>query len=335
MKFEHSNIFLLLWFALPLAGLLILAMLRREKILQQFLQGSPNLWRTLCASVHWRRRRIKVLFLVLAFVFSVLALARPQWGFELREVKRQGTDILLAIDVSKSMLTQDVAPNRLERTKLAVRDLIGQLRGDRVGLIAFAGDAFLACPLTSDYGGVLLSLENLNVQSIPRGGTNVSSAIKEAIRVYHERKIKNKTMIILTDGDNLEGEPLALAEKAKADGIKIYTVGIGTREGELVRVPDKDGGSSFLKDKDGNFVKSRLNEQLLQDIALATGGLYVRASGAQFGLDIIYEREIAKFEKTEYDAQMKRRYFERFQWPLSIAVVLLVLATALPERQRQ
>jgi Ca-activated chloride channel family protein len=143
------------------------------------------------------------------------------------------------------MLTEDVAPNRLERTKFAIRDLVQRLHGDRIGFIAFAGESFLMCPLTSDYAGFILSLENLSVNSIPRGGTNVSSAIQEAERVYKNRKIKNKVLVILTDGDNLEGDPVAVAKKAKSEGIKIYTVGIGTRKGELIRISDGRGGMNF------------------------------------------------------------------------------------------
>lgn len=333
MKFAYSNILLLLWLAVPLAGLLALDFFRRKRLLKQFAQN--DLWKELSATVSWRARKIKIVCLLAVFIFSVIALARPQWGFELQEVKRQGVDVLLAIDVSKSMLTEDVSPNRLERTKFAVRDLIGQLHGDRVGLIAFAGDAFLLCPLTSDYGGVALSLEDLNVQSISRGGTNISSAIQEALDVYKERKIKYKTLVILTDGENLEGDTVASAKKAKAGGIKIYTVGIGTREGELIRVDDGNGGSAFLKDREENFVKSRLNEALLEETALVTGGLYVRASGAQFGLDVIYERELSRLEKTEFESQMKRRYFERFQWPLGFALIFLILEMALPVRKRE
>ena len=331
MTFAYPNNLLWLWLTVPFAVLLIFALYRRKKILRAFAAGS--LWKELSGSMNRRMLNMKYILLLLVFILSIIALARPQWGFELQEVRRKGVDILLAVDVSKSMLTEDVAPNRLERTKLAVRDLVEDLQGDRVGLIAFAGDAFTVCPLTSDYGGVMLSLEGLGIQSIPRGGTHVSSAIEEAGRVYSKRDIRHKTLVILTDGDNLEGDPVSAAEKARDNGIKIYTVGIGTREGELIRVPDGRGGHEFLKDRSGNFVKSRLNESLLQELALSTGGLYVRASGARFGLDVIYEREIAKLEKTEFDTQMKRRYFERFQWPLGAAVIILILMMSLPVRR--
>ncbi|MDZ4241675.1 MAG: VWA domain-containing protein, partial [Candidatus Omnitrophota bacterium] len=256
-----------------------------------------------------------------------------QWGFELQEVKRQGIDILLAIDVSKSMLTEDVKPNRLERTKLAVKDLIKKLKGDRIGLIGFAGDAFLFCPLTVDYGGFLLSLEDLDVTSVPRGGTNLSQAMSEALKEYENVPAKYKAVVIVTDGENLEGDPLAMARRAKEKGIKVYCVGIGTKEGDLVRVQDMVGGHEFLKDENGNFVKSRLNEDLLQKVALATGGMYVRASGAQFGLDMIYDRELAKMERRDLETRVEKKYFDRFQVPLALALVLLVWETCLVPRK--
>lgn len=231
------------------------------------------------------------------FIFSILALARPQWGFEWKEVKRQGLDILVVIDVSKSMLTQDVLPTRLDRAKLAVRDLLPRLKGDRIGLIAFAGEAFLVCPLTVDYSGFLLSLEDLSVDTIPRGGTALASAIDEALKGYEDISAKHKAVVIMTDGENLEGDPLVKAREAKEKGIKISTIGIGTADGELIRIPDGQGGQTFLKDAMGNFVKSRLNETSLKEVAAVTGGAYIRSSGARFGLGYLYDQVLTKMEK--------------------------------------
>ncbi len=333
MRFEHPEVLYWLWLVIPLAVFFVWKVRRRRRLLADFARD--GIWEELCASVSWRVVKRKQRLLLAVFVLSLFALARPQWGFELQEVRRQGVDILLAVDVSKSMLTTDVAPNRLERTKLAIRDLISGLKGDRVGIIGFAGDAFLLCPLSSDYGGVLLSLEDLKPASIPRGGTNVGAAIEEAMRVFAERRSAYKAVVILTDGENLEGDPLAAAKKAKDQGVKIYTVGIGTQEGELIQVADEQGKVEFLKDSEGNFVKSRLNEGLLQKIALATGGVYVRSGGSQSGLDIIYDRALSKLDKTEFDSEMKRRYFERFQWPLAVAFLLLFIETILPVRKRK
>ena len=265
--------------------------------------------------------------------FSITALTRPQWGYEWQEVKHQGLDIIVVIDTSKSMLTQDVRPNRLERTKLAVKDLLKKLTGDRIGLVAFAGDAFLVCPLTIDYNGFLLSLNDMDVYSIPRGGTNIGRALEEALAGFEHIPNKYKSIILITDGDNLEGDPLSAAAKAKEKNIKIYTIGIGTKEGELIGVPDEGGQWQFLKDAQGQFVKSRLNENLLQKIALETGGGYVKSSGAQFGLDLIYDQELSKLEKREIESKTQRKYYERFQIPLAVAIILLATETCLPARK--
>ena len=281
--------------------------------------------------MHFSHQRIMLRNILLAciFFFCLLALARPQWGFEWQAIRREGVDIMIAIDTSKSMLTQDVSPNRLMRAKLAVRDLLQRLRGDRVGIIAFAGDAFLMCPLTSDYAGVRLTLDDLDVTSIPHGGTNIGTAIEVAMQEYQSVPAKYKAIIILTDGENLEGDALAKARQARQAGIKVYCVGIGTQEGELIQQTNVFGEKEFIKDEKGHFVKSRLNEELLQEIALTTGGIYVRASGVRFGLDIIYENELSRFEKRETERKMEKRYHERFQWPLTVAVLLLILETGL------
>lgn len=233
------------------------------------------------------------------------------------------------------MLTQDVKPNRLERAKFAVQDLLKKLKGDRIGLIAFSGEPFLVCPLTVDYGGFLISLKDLDVETVPRGGTNLARAIEEAIQVNEQTASQHKAAIIITDGDDLEGDPVEAAQKARDKGIKIYCVGIGSPEGELIQVRDAGGQTVFLKDREGNFVKSRLNEGLLRQIALITGGVYVRASGSKFGLDLIYDRELSKMEKREVEAKMEKRYFERFQLPLGLAVFLLVIETCLTRRKKQ
>jgi len=233
------------------------------------------------------------------------------------------------------MLTEDVKPNRLERSKLAVKDLVKKLQGDRVGLVAFAGSAFLVCPLTVDYSGFLLALDDLNTQTIPSGGTAIASVIQESIKSYDKIPSKYKAIVIITDGENLQGDPIVVAKEAKKNGIKISCIGIGTREGELIRIVNEGGQQEFLKDKEGHFVKSRLNEKLLQEIALTTDGMYIRASGAQFGLDTIYEKRLSKMEKREFKSQMDKRYHERFQIPLALAFVLLIAETCIDNRKRK
>lgn len=333
MRFGSPHILHFLWLIPLLIALLAAFMSRRRKLMQRF--AAANLLDEVVCGLNDRRDRYKAVVIVVVFILSIIALARPQWGYQWQEVKRQGLDILLVIDTSKSMLTQDVKPNRLERTKLAVKDLIKKLKGDRIGLVAFAGDAFMMCPLTSDYGGLLLSLNDLDASIIPRGGTNVGGALEEAMKGYDKTPSQFKAIVLVTDGDNLEGEPLLAVGKAKEKGIKIFSVGVGTQEGDLVRYQDEQGQWQFLKDEQNNFVKSRLNEGLLQRIAYETGGAYVRSSGAEFGLDYIYEQHLSKLEKREIDEKMEKRYYERFQFPLALALALLIWDTFTGRRKQE
>lgn len=331
MRFASFINVYLFWLIIGLFFFYLWTLRRREVIISKFAQD--KLYKELTASFNPKRRRLKVILLFVVFSLLVFTLMRPQWGFQWQEVKRRGLDILIAIDTSKSMLAQDVKPNRLERSKLAVKDLLKQLTGDRVGLIAFAGTAFLQCPLTVDYNGFMLALDNLNVNVIPQQGTSISSAIKEAIKTYKGEDKKYKVLIIITDGEDHEGNLASLAEKAKKEGLKIFCVGIGSKEGELIPITDNAGHMNFLKDKTGNFVKSRLDEASLQKIALTTGGSYVRATGADFGLDLIYDKKLSIIEKRDLDSKMRKRYEERFTIFLAIALVLLSLESIISERK--
>ncbi|HOY08547.1 MAG TPA: VWA domain-containing protein [Candidatus Omnitrophota bacterium] len=331
MRFVFPEFFYGLWGLVLLAAFLSLARRRRQKCYDRFAE--QKLFLDLAATLVPGRHVFKHGLLLAVFAFSLVALARPQWGYEMREIKRQGLDILLVIDTSRSMLADDVKPNRLERAKLAVRDFLRQLKGDRVGLIAFSGDAFLICPLTVDYGGFLLSLDHLDKKTIPRGGTNIARALQEALREYDNTPSRYKAVIIITDGENLEEDPFVAVKEAKDKGVKIYCVGIGTQSGELIKDADIFGQPSYLKDGQGNIVKSRLNEELLQRIALETGGVYVRASGAEFGLDVIYEKQLARLEKRELETTMAKNYFERFQLPLGAALFFLLWEFFLPLRR--
>jgi Ca-activated chloride channel family protein len=243
---------------------------------------------------------------------------------------------MVLIDVSKSMLTQDVLPSRLERTKLAIKDLVMKLNGsDHIGLIAFAGDAMVMCPFTYDYNGFLLSLDDLGVDSIPRGGTNISQAIDESVKSYQGMGDTDKAVILVTDGEDQEGNAIQAARKAKEKGVRIFTVGVGTKEGDLVQVTNTDGSTGFLKDANGDVVKSHLNENLLTQIAYITGGAYVHSGAERFGLDYLYDQQLSKLKK--HDAQVKtaKIYDERFQWPLTLAFVLLLAETLISTRRRR
>ena len=331
MKFIAINWLGAIWVVGALILFFVWAMHNKKQALGKFVQA--KLLPELISKVNFKFQVLKFSIIAIAIIFSILALMRPQWGFNLQEVKRKGLDILIAIDTSKSMLAEDVLPNRLARSKLAVKDLIKKLKGDRIGLIAFSGTAFLQCPLTADYSGFALSLADLTTDIIPKGGTSISSAIKVALEGYDGQEGGNKALIIITDGEDHEGDPVKLAKELKAKGIKIFCIGIGTNQGELIQLTVSQGNKSFLKDKSGNVVKSRLNESILQTIALTTGGIYVRSSGAKFGLDLIYDEKFSKMEKKETGSKMSKVYYERFQIPLAIALMLLILELFISDKK--
>lgn len=262
------------------------------------------------------------IFLTLALILLILALAGPEWGYQWQAVKQQGLEIMVALDTSKSMLAADLKPNRLERAKLAVKELLNKLQGDRVGLIAFAGTSFLQCPLTFDYNAFGIALDALNTDIIPRGGTAVGAAIDTARQAFRAGSSGSKILIIITDGENHEGDPAATATAAAKEGIVIYTVGLGNPSGELVLVPGQNGASDYLKDANGNVVKTSLNESLLRKVAAAAGGSYIRGNGFALGIDQLYERRLSKLAKGEISSKWRKRYLNRYQIPLAVALLL-------------
>lgn len=325
MRFANLGAGHLIWVVLGVAIFLIWAYKHRKKLLYAFAQ--QEVLGELTDSFSLKKYKLKVFLFLSALIFLLISLLRPQWGFHWQEVKRTGVDIFIAVDTSKSMLAQDIKPNRLERAKLAIKELIKKLDGDRVGLISFAGTAFIQCPLTLDYSGFLFTLDDLDTQTIPRGGTSLSRAIKQAIDGYEGGAKKYKALIIITDGEDHEGGVMSVVQEAKNQGVKIFCVGIGTEEGELIPLVDDTGAMVFLKDKEGNVVKTRLNEKVLSEIALNTGGAYIRATPLNFGLDFIYDEKIGKMEKKELTSKMAKNYEEKFQIPLFIALILLALDT--------
>jgi len=331
MRFGNIHLAYLLWFIVVIVLFYLWSLRRKTKAMGEFAQ--EDLMQELTQGLSRRRQRLKLFLIVGGLSLLLFSLVRPQWGFHWQEIKRRGLDIIVAIDTSNSMLAEDVRPNRLERSKLAVKDLIRELKGDRIGLIAFSGEAFLVCPLTIDYNGFVLSLDSIDAGAIPTGGTSISSAIEEARRGYQGTEKKYKVLIIITDGEDHIGDAVKIAKEASRQGIKIFCIGIGTKGGELIPVSDQKGQRGFLKDSKGNFVKSRLSEDVLKKIALNTGGSYIRATGAEFGLDLIYEQKLSKMEKRELEGKMEKRYEERFQIPLSVAFLLLILEPFISERK--
>lgn len=294
---------------------------KREQKLQCF--AASHLLGKLCANVSGERRAVKKILVIAAIFCCFLALARPQYGSKWVEVKRKGIDILFAVDTSNSMLAEDIRPNRLQRAKFAILDFVGQLEGDRVGLMPFAGSAYLMCPLTIDYGAFESSLDSLDTAIIPKGGTDLAAAIREAESVL-SNEANHKILVFITDGENLQGDAVQAAEDAAEKGMTIYTVGVGTSEGELIPL-SRNGKTGFIKDKSGKFVTSHLDETALTQIAEATGGLYVPLGTNAEGLQTIYQEKLSLIPKEELAEKRHKVPLERFVWPLGAAIILLMM----------
>src|SRR3989440_11172560 len=305
---------------------------RRTIILREFI--SPRLLPELAGNVDRTRRALRFVCVFLSIAFAITALAKPRWGYAYEDVKRRGLDLLLAVDTSRSMLSNDVAPNRLERVKLAAQDLINELQGDRVGLIAFAGRAFLQAPLTIDYDAAVESINDLDTKTIPEGGTNISAAIALAVQTFGKSATGNRALIVFTDGEELSGDAVKSAKAATEAGVKIFTVGVGTPQGSLIPVNGDDGGTAFVKDSAGQVVKSKLDEKRLREIAEATGGFYLHLENGPQTMAQLYSQGLANMKAAEIDARLSRTPIERYEWPLGAAMLALTMSILVGERKR-
>jgi Ca-activated chloride channel family protein len=329
MKFALPD-FLWLLLLTPLAGwLLWQAARQRQKLMASFVH--PRLLESLTAGLSPVRRRIRYVCLLAALALLAIAIARPQWGFQWEEVKQRGLDIVVAIDTSRSMLAEDIKPNRLERAKLAALDLVQQARSDRVGLIAFAGTAFMQCPLTLDDEAFRQSVTMLDTEIIPQTGTAIAEAVQVARAAFTNENENYKVLILFTDGEDHEQGVIEAAEEAAKAGLKIFTVGVGTPEGEVLRSSDTRGRNAPLKDEEGKTIHSKLDERLLSRLATTTGGFYQRLTGAHT-IETLYEKGLAPLPKVDYSARLVRQYYERFHWPLGLAILLLMVEILLPDR---
>ena len=322
------------WFwALAVLPLLIALYIRAERRsalhLREFV--SPRLLPQLAGNVDRMRRAIRFGFILLSLALAITALAKPRWGYIYEDVKRRGLDLLFAIDTSRSMLSNDVAPNRLQRVKLAAQDLITELQGDRAGLIAFAGRAFLQAPLTIDYDAAVESINDLDTKTIPEGGTNISEAIALAIQTFGKSAMGNRALIIFTDGEELSGDAVKEAKKAEEAGVKIFTIGVGTIQGSLIPLEQERG---FVKDAKGEVHKSKLDENRLREIAQATGGMYLHLESGPQTMRQLYEEGLSKLKAAEIDARLSSRPIERYEWPLGAAIAVLIASLFLNDRKK-
>jgi len=311
----------------------IWAGISKRKKVEKF--GDSALMEKLSSSKSLVKGRIRKVLIVVVLSFLIIALARPQIGSRLTMTKRYGVDIMIAIDTSSSMLAQDIKPSRIEKAKLEISSLIDKLKGDRVGILTFAGDSFMQCPLTLDYSAAKMFLNIIEPGMMPKPGTAIGDAIKVATKGFTKKERKHKVIVLITDGEDHNTNPAEAASEAKKEGVMIYTIGIGTRKGEPIPIIDSSGKiSGYKKDKSGEVVMTKLDEEMLQKIALITDGKYYHATAGEFELDKIYG-EIDKMDKKELSSRLFTQYEDRFQYFLGVAFVLLCIEFIIGDRKKK
>ena len=297
----------------------------RARRLRRF--GDEDLVRSLSPAWSSSKGWVRTILFTFAFAFFAIALSRPQTGAKLSEHRSKGAEIMIALDVSNSMLAEDYSPNRLERAKLAISRLSSRLQDDRIGLVVFAGTSFVQLPITSDYVSAKMFLSSINTSSVPIQGTAIGDAIRLSARSFSAQSEKSRVIIVISDGENHEDDPVSAAKDAHQGGAKVYTIGVGSPEGQPIPV---DG--QLLRDKDGNIVVSRLDEKTLRDIASAGGGAYVHAGDDEFGLNPIID-DIRKMEDEEFGSIVFEEFDDQFMYFLAVALALLVLEMLIGDRR--
>jgi Ca-activated chloride channel family protein len=310
--------YLLLLFLIPVFFIIQAVILKlRMRRIRKF--GDEALVSRLMPSYSKGKVWVRLVLFSIGFFFFVIGLSRPQIGAKLKEHETKGAEIMIVLDVSNSMLAEDYSPNRLERAKLAISRIVDRLRDDRIGLILFAGDSFVQLPITTDYVSAKMFLNSITTGSVPVQGTAIGDAINTAMRSFSVQSEKSRAIIVITDGENHEDDPIAAAQQAAELGVRVYTIGVGSPEGKPIPM---DG--ELLKDKDGEIVVTRLDEKVLQDVAMAGNGVYVRAGNTEFGLNPIIDN-IRKLEDEKYSSIVFEEYDERFMYYFGIALFFFVL----------
>jgi Ca-activated chloride channel family protein len=332
MRFGAPHMFWLLWLVPLLAAFFVYAFRKKRKAMARFAQ--VEMLRRMTGSISRGRQIFKAFLILLVAIFAVLALARPQFGTKMELIRRKGLDVAVAVDVSLSMYAEDIKPNRMARSKQEIGKFVDRLGGDRVALVAFAGEAFLQCPFTSDYGAFKIFLDVLGPELIPTPGTDIAGAIEASLKAFDPKDRKYRVLVLLTDGEDHSGRAEKMAEEAAKEGVAIYTVGIGLPSGVPIPLKDEQGNVVYKKDRNGNVVTTKLDEVLLQKIALATNGKYYHAEPGRFELEDVLH-EIEKMEKRELDTERLSQYEERFQIPLGISLVLLVAEMLISDRRKR
>jgi len=328
-RFAHPEFLYLLLIIPILIGIFVFVIIQKQRNIKKF--GNPELLAELMPNVSRIRPHLKFYMQLIAFVLIIIALAQPQFGT--REVKetRQGVELMIALDISNSMLAQDIQPNRLEKAKMILSRIIDNMTNDKVGLVVFAGDAFTQLPITVDYVSAKMFLSTITPKLITRQGTAIGSAIEMSIKSFGEQSDKSRAIVLITDGENHEDDAVGAAKLALDKGIVVHVVGIGKPEGAPIPV---DGTMSFWKDKDGNVVVSKLNEEMGKSIAAAGGGVYVRADNNNSAFRIL-TRELDKMAKSEIQTTTYADYNEQFQSFALLALILLLIDAVVFERKNK
>jgi len=303
----------------------------RKKALRRF--GKEEIMEFLMPFASKSRPVFKFSVLMLALAFIIAGIAQPQYGSKLKKVKREGIELIIALDVSNSMMAEDIQPNRLDRSKLAISRLVDKLKDDKIGLIVFAGDAYTQLPITSDYNSAKLFLNSVNTQIVPKQGTAIGAAIDLATRSFTASSKTNKAIIVITDGENHEDDPIAAATNAVEKNIVVHTIGMGLPQGSPIPVL-RNGQKEYLKDNQGNVVITKLDETMLEKIATAGNGVFVRANNAQVGLNTLFD-EINKLQKTEMESLVYSDYDDQFQYFFAIGLFLILLEFVILERKNK
>lgn len=331
-RFAHPE-YLFLFLAIPvLIGLFAYSQYIRKKKIKLF--GNPDLLAELMPHVSFVRPQVKFYIQIAAISLIIIVLAQPQFGTKMEKEKRKGIEVMIALDISNSMMAQDIQPNRLEKSKQVLSKMVDDMTEDKVGLVVFAGDAYTQLPITVDYISAKMFMSSINPKLVARQGTAIGTAVDLCIKSFGDIKEKTETgraIIVITDGENHEDDAVAAAKLALEKGILVYVVGMGKPEGAPIPV---DGTMSFWKDKDGNVVVSKLNEEMCKNIAQAGGGVYVRADNTNNAYKVI-TKELNKLAKAEIKTQVFSDYNEQFQSFALLALLLLLLETLIFDRQNK
>ena len=318
-RFAHPE-YLFLFFVVPiLIGLFINASIQKRRKIKQF--GSPELLAALMPNVSFIRPKVKFYMQLIAIICMIIVLAQPQFGTKVETVNRKGIEVMIAMDVSNSMMAQDIQPSRLDNAKQVLSKLVDNMTNDKVGLIVFAGDAYTQLPITVDYVSAKMFLSSISTQLVPRQGTAIGSAIDLAIKSFGKKSEAGRAIVIITDGENHEDDAIAAAKLAAENNIAVHVIGMGKPEGSPIPVP---GTISFWKDRDGNVVVSKLNEEMCKSIAQAGKGLYVRADNSDTAYRFI-NKELDSLAKADVKSSVFSDYNEQFQSFAMLALLLLVI----------